>query len=90
MPGAMDGFALAETLRRNYQDLPILLASGGARQGGDGAEENFPILRKPYEIGDLHRAMAALLNKTAAAGQSNLLRFPHSQRARKISQTDTL
>jgi PAS domain S-box-containing protein len=88
MPGAMDGLALADTLRRRYQDLPILLASGGAGKTGDGTEEKFLILRKPYEIGDLRRAMADLLNKPGQAAESNLLRFPHTQRARKMSQTD--
>jgi len=88
MPGAMDGFELADVLRRRYKELPILLASGGAGKAGAVAEERFPLLRKPYDIGDLRRAMAEVLSKNGPGAENNLLRFPPAQRVRKVSQTD--
>ncbi|WP_022720846.1 PAS domain-containing sensor histidine kinase [Rhodopseudomonas sp. B29] len=56
MPGKMDGLGLARHLRAQRPGMPIVLASGysdAARQGG----VEFPILRKPYELHELSRAL---------------------------------
>lgn len=59
MPGPMDGLRLAETVKRIHPDLPILLTTGYSREAQD-APADFPILRKPYQIHELSRALASL------------------------------
>jgi DNA-binding NtrC family response regulator len=56
MPGTMDGLGLAQACREQYPDLPILLTSGfsDAAQAADG---RFDILRKPFELSALERAI---------------------------------
>jgi PAS domain S-box-containing protein len=59
MPGEMDGLALARILKQRHPGLPILLATGysdAARNAGD----EFPILRKPYQIHELNEALSRL------------------------------
>jgi len=60
MPGPMDGIALAEHCQARYRELPVLLTSGfsDAAQAADG---RFDILRKPFELAALERAIAAVL-----------------------------
>ncbi|MHC2088912.1 PAS domain-containing protein [Methylobacterium sp. CM6244] len=64
MPG-MNGIDLANEIRRMYNDLPVLLASGYshvlARKGTDG----FELLHKPYSVEQLSRT----LRKVAMRGQ---------------------
>lgn len=59
MPGPMDGLRLAETVRRTHPKLPILLTTGYS-EGAQNAPRDLPILRKPYELHELSRALAAL------------------------------
>ena len=59
MPGKMDGLGLARRLKEIRPDLPILLATGYSDAAAN-ARGNFPILRKPYEIHELSRAIAKL------------------------------
>lgn len=59
MPGEMDGLSLASAIRHQRPDLPVLLATGYS----DAAREamaKFPMIRKPYELQDLSRALTAL------------------------------
>jgi PAS domain S-box-containing protein len=59
MPGKMDGLELARVLKQRHPWLPILLATGysdAARNAGD----EFPILRKPYQIHELNEALSRL------------------------------
>jgi PAS domain S-box-containing protein len=60
MPGGMDGLALAQVCRERYRDLPVLLTSGysDAAQAADG---RFDILRKPFELTALERAIGAAI-----------------------------
>jgi PAS domain S-box-containing protein len=60
MPGKMDGLGLARRLKEIRPDLPVLLATG---YGGAAANVrgDFFILRKPYEIHQLSKAIAKLL-----------------------------
>jgi CheY-like chemotaxis protein len=56
MPGPMNGLALAQACQDNYPDIPVLLTSGysDAAQLADG---RFDILRKPFELSALERAI---------------------------------
>jgi PAS domain S-box-containing protein len=59
MPGPLDGLALARRLRETRPDLPVLLATGYSDAAAD-VRGDFPILRKPYEIHQLSKAIATL------------------------------
>jgi PAS domain S-box-containing protein len=59
MPGRLDGLGLARRLREIRPDLPVLLATGYSDAAAD-VRGDFPILRKPYEIHQLSRAIASL------------------------------
>ena len=57
MPGSMDGFGLAQWMRRERPWLKIILTSGAART----AQEAGPILAKPYDYAELERHIRSLL-----------------------------
>jgi PAS domain S-box-containing protein len=59
MPGKLDGVGLARAIRTLKPDFPVLLTSGysGALVTAQG---DFPVLRKPYQIHELSRALASL------------------------------
>jgi CheY-like chemotaxis protein len=59
MPGKMDGLALARILKKRHPRLPILLATGYSEAARDAGNE-FPILRKPYQIHELNDALSRL------------------------------
>jgi CheY-like chemotaxis protein/anti-sigma regulatory factor (Ser/Thr protein kinase) len=59
MPGKMDGLGLARHLKATRPGLPILLTSGYS-DAAVNVRGDFPILRKPYEIHELSRAIAKL------------------------------
>jgi CheY-like chemotaxis protein len=60
IPGEYDGLMLARRIRSRFPKIPIVLATGYAKLF-DSAPE-FPVLRKPYQIGDLARAIHQALN----------------------------
>jgi CheY-like chemotaxis protein len=59
MPGRIDGLNLARILREKRPNLPVLLATGYS-DAAAGVRDDFPILRKPYEIHELSQAIANL------------------------------
>ncbi|HEX6956666.1 MAG TPA: PAS domain S-box protein [Ferrovibrio sp.] len=59
IPGGMNGVELARRIRNRFPELPILLTTGYSDNAAAGLE--FPLLRKPYQLSDLARAMQALL-----------------------------
>lgn len=59
MPGTMDGLGLARAIRQKHPGLPVLLATGFSEAAQD-APADIPILRKPYEIHELSRALSNL------------------------------
>ncbi len=59
MPGELNGLALARRLRETRPDLPVLLATGYSDAAAN-VPGDFPILRKPYEIHQLAKAIASL------------------------------
>jgi two-component system NtrC family sensor kinase len=62
IPGEYDGLTLARRIRVHFPETPIVLATGYAKLFDDAPE--FPVLRKPYQIGDLARAIHQALNGT--------------------------
>jgi len=55
IPGEYDGLTLARWIRVHFPEIPIVLATGYAKLFESAPE--FPVLRKPYQIGDLARAI---------------------------------
>ena len=62
MPGAMDGLGLAKHCRERFPGMPVLLTSGysDALQSADG---RYDILRKPFEMGALERAIEQAIGR---------------------------
>jgi PAS domain S-box-containing protein len=63
MPGAINGIGLAQICQERFPDIPILLTSGfsDAAQAADG---RFDILRKPFELAALERAIEGAINNS--------------------------
>ena len=57
----LDGFKLLSRLRQEYPDIAVLLTSGYAK-AINTLEANFPILRKPYQLATLARAIRGALD----------------------------
>ena len=66
MPGGMDGLALAREVSGRYPDIPVLLTSGYS-EALLVAELQFPVLRKPYQISALDKAVRAAVESRAAS-----------------------
>jgi CheY-like chemotaxis protein len=66
MPGATDGFALAQWIRASHPGLPIILTSGDTKKAATAKElcENEPFMSKPY---DLDLVVAAIRARLGAA-----------------------
>jgi PAS domain S-box-containing protein len=60
MPGRMDGLGLARAIKERRPGLPILLATGYS-EAAQNVRADFPILRKPYQMHELSRALAEVL-----------------------------
>ncbi len=62
MPGPMNGLELARRVRAlQGKSLPIILATGYSGQAQAASDEGFVLLRKPYGILELRKAVAAIL-----------------------------
>jgi signal transduction histidine kinase len=66
MPGEFDGIALARRVRELYPDIAVLLTSGYTR-AWHTTETGLPILRKPYQLRTLARAVREALDSQPAA-----------------------
>ena len=65
MPGELDGMALARQVKEEYPDVAVLLTSGYAK-AANAQEAGFPILRKPYKLATLARAIRDALEAEPA------------------------
>ena len=77
MAGAIDGLGLARQLRKQHPALPILLATGYS-QALQGADKEFAVLRKPYRLQDLNRAISVLLTEARLQPGADRARLPPS------------
>jgi CheY-like chemotaxis protein len=66
MPGGMSGVDLAEAVRRQRPDLPILLMTGYSHAASAARETAFVIVQKPYEASALQAAIAQAKARTRA------------------------
>ena len=65
MPGELDGMALARQVKEEYPDIAVLLTTGYAK-AANASESGFPILRKPYQLAALARAIRDALDAEPA------------------------
>jgi CheY-like chemotaxis protein len=63
MPGSLDGFGLAQWIRRERPQLKVILTSGVTRKAKEAGSlcEHGPLLAKPYHHGELERQIRQLL-----------------------------
>jgi len=59
MPGKIDGLGLARAIKQKRPGLPILLATGYS-EAARNAPADFSILRKPFRLHELSRALSEL------------------------------
>jgi PAS domain S-box-containing protein len=62
MPGPMNGLVLAREIKMRYPALPVVLTSGYS-DVARGAESEFVILRKPFQVAALERTMREALER---------------------------
>jgi PAS domain S-box-containing protein len=70
MPGSMDGTQLARNVRALKPGMPVLLVSGFPKNAD---ETGFPLLRKPYNLVELGRAIRTTL--AGQDGRGNVVRL---------------
>ena len=79
MAGSMDGLALVQTLRQRQPDLPIVLVTGYS-SSATTAEAEFTVLRKPFLLSELSRAIAKALAEARAPDADNIVRLQDARR----------
>ncbi|HEX3862089.1 MAG TPA: ATP-binding protein [Stellaceae bacterium] len=60
MPGDLNGIGLARQVRNKYPQMRVLLTTGYS-QSEAAAQSGFPVLRKPYRLAALARAVSDVL-----------------------------
>jgi PAS domain S-box-containing protein len=80
MPGGMNGVALAQEIGNHYPHIPVLLTSGYS-DVVQTTQSHFPILRKPFELAALEKAIREVLERAsmAQAGDDRVLQFAQWQ-----------
>lgn len=68
MPGGQDGLDLAHRLGKEWPGLPILLYSGYGGAPARVAAVGLPLLRKPFTLEELDRALAAAQARARPTG----------------------
>jgi PAS domain S-box-containing protein len=63
MPGGMNGFELARTVRDRRPELPILLTTGYSEAALSEEAHEFPLVTKPYRSTDIAQALERLLER---------------------------
>jgi DNA-binding NtrC family response regulator len=81
MAGSMDGLTLARAIKQIRPQMPVLLATGYSK-AADNAKTKFPILRKPYQIQELGRAVAKLMAE--ARGEIEASNLVHLEAAKRM------
>ena len=57
MPGGMNGLELADTVRRRFPRIAVLLTTGYSSSAQDAVRRGFEVLQKPYDLAALQRAL---------------------------------
>jgi PAS domain S-box-containing protein len=62
MPGPMDGMGLAQHLSKEHDNIKVLLTTGYSQAASDSSSP-FPVLRKPYQLATMARAVRNALDQ---------------------------
>lgn len=81
MAGPMDGVGLARALRERRPGLPVMLVTGYSDIAAS-LDAEFPVLRKPYHLAELHRATANAMSRPTRA-PNNLVKLRDARRRPK-------
>jgi two-component system NtrC family sensor kinase len=65
MPGSVAGLELARIVRQRHSDIPILLVTGYSDKAQQAVHDGFPVVRKPYDLEILSRAIRELHAKSS-------------------------
>jgi CheY-like chemotaxis protein len=57
MPGGMNGLELADTMRRHFPGIAVLLTTGYSSNAQDAARRGYKVLPKPYDLVALELAL---------------------------------
>jgi PAS domain S-box-containing protein len=72
MPGPLDGLALAQHVSKEYRNIGLLLTTGYSQALND-LRSPFAVLRKPYQLPALARAVRNALDRKGNAGRNYAL-----------------
>jgi PAS domain S-box-containing protein len=79
MAGDKDGLGLARAIREAYPELPVILVTGYSGAAGN-ARDDFLVLRKPYQLQELSRAIARVSTERRP---DNLVRLRDGKRPQR-------
>jgi PAS domain S-box-containing protein len=82
MAGPMDGLGLVREVRQRYPELPILLVTGYSDSAAS-AQREFTVLRKPYRLAELSRAIGSVIGEARQPSAGNLVHLRDARRATK-------
>jgi PAS domain S-box-containing protein len=80
MAGEMDGIQLARAIRDRQMPVPILLVTGYAEQL-NAADTSFTVLRKPFRLIELNRAISKATAKAGGMTAPNVIKLHANRRA---------
>lgn len=63
MPGGMNGVELAQRIREDYPNLPVVLTTGYYNAVDKPLPRGVPVLRKPYDIAELKKSLQAAISR---------------------------
>jgi two-component system NtrC family sensor kinase len=70
MPGGMNGLELADTIRRKFPNIIVLLTTGYSSSAQGAVQQGFAVLQKPYNLAALERALRAAQIVSSVPGTS--------------------
>jgi two-component system NtrC family sensor kinase len=68
MPGSVAGLELARIVRQRHSEIPILLVTGYSDKAQQAVHDGFSVVRKPYDLEILSRAIRELHPKVREQG----------------------
>jgi PAS domain S-box-containing protein len=74
MAGSRNGLDLGREIRQRHPQLPVILVTGYSDVAED-AVRDFVLLRKPYQFGELARAVSSMLAQAGVADAGNVIKL---------------
>jgi len=81
MAGSLDGIGLAREIRQRHPHMPIILVTGYSDAASQAGRE-FKVLRKPYRLAELSRAIAQITAGRTRPRPDNLVSLQDHPKAR--------